>query len=628
MVKPTILNVDDYEPARYARTKMLRDWGFDVKEARTGAEALRLATLEHPALVILDIHLPDIDGFEVCRRLKRDHDGATLPILHISATFTSGAHQALGLEGGADGYLVEPVEPAVLRATIDALLRMRRAERALRIAARQWEATFDGIADGIALVAHDLAIVRSNAAFRRMVGPAHETHQRLGDLWDEAADAEPPFVRVWKSAEREVGDVSRDGRWYRLTVDPVIEDGAVVSAVCFVSEVTEVRRLEHERQTRFDDARHARAEAEAANRAKDDFLAVLGHELRTPLMPIALSIRALHKKYATDPDVTRTREVIDRQVRHLTRLVDDLLDVARLTRQKLRLHLERLDLRSVVGDAIDATRQQIEARRHRLTVRLPEAPVWVEGDAVRLGQIVANLLTNAAKFTPAGGAITVTLERAGRDAVLRVSDNGVGIAAESLPLIFEAFAQAAALADPSERGLGIGLALVRGLAEAHGGGASVASDGPGRGSEFVVRLPLAAPDQPALALSQAMPAAVGARVLVVEDDADSRTLLAEVLRLDGHDVTATHDGAEAVTAAVARPPDIAIIDIGLRGMDGYEVARRLRQTLGGTIHLVAVTGYGQADDIERSRAAGFDAHVTKPVAPDELLRLLGGWPRR
>src|SRR5438093_92521 len=522
MVKPTILNVDDYEPARYARTKLLRDWGFDVKEARTGAEALRLATLEHPALVILDIHLPDIDGFEVCRRLKRDHDGAALPILHISATFTSGAHQALGLEGGADGYLVEPVEPAVLRATIDALLRMRRAERALRTAARQWEATFDGIAD----------------------------------------------------------------------------------------------------------ARHARAEAEAANRAKDDFLAVLGHELRTPLMPIALSIRALHKKYATDPDVTRTREVIDRQVRHLTRLVDDLLDVARLTRQKLRLHLERLDLRSVVGDAIDATRQQIEARRHRLTVRLPEAPVWVEGDAVRLGQIVANLLTNAVKFTPAGGAITVTLERAGRDAVLRVSDNGVGIAAESLPLIFEAFAQAAAPADPSERGLGIGLALVRGLAEAHGGGASVASDGPGRGSEFVVRLPLAAPDQPALALSQAMPAAVGARVLVVEDDADSRTLLAEVLRLDGHDVTATHDGAEAVTAAVARPPDIAIIDIGLRGMDGYEVARRLRQTLGGTIHLVAVTGYGQADDIERSRAAGFDAHVTKPVAPDELLRLLGGWPRR
>ena len=628
MTRPTILNVDDYEPARYARTKLLREWGFDVKEARTGAEALRLATLEQPALVILDIHLPDMDGFEVCRRLKRDHDGTALPILHISATFTSGAHQALGLEGGADGYLVEPVEPEVLRATIDALLRMRRAERALRTAARQWETTFDGIADGIALLARDLAIVRSNAAFRRMIGATHETSPHLGDLWDSAAEAAPPFVRVWKSAQREVGDVTRGGRWYRLTVDPVIEDGVVVSAVCFVSEVTEARRLEHERQTRFDDARHARDEAEAANRAKDDFLAVLGHELRTPLMPITLSMRALHKKHATDPDVTRTRDVIERQVRHLTRLVDDLLDVARLTRHKLRLHIERLDLRTVVTDAVEATRQPIEARRHVLTVRLPDAPMWMQGDAVRLGQVVANLLTNAAKFTPAEGHITVTLERAGREALLHVADNGVGIAPESLPLIFEAFAQGAAPVDPSERGLGIGLALVRGLAEAHGGGVSVASDGPGRGSEFAVRLPLAAPDPPAPPRSKATADGVGARILVIEDDADSRAVLAEVLRLDGYDVTATGDGTDAVAAALTRPPDIAIIDIGLHGMDGYEVARRLRQAQGGAIRLVAVTGYGQADDIERSRAAGFDAHITKPVAPDELLRLLGAWPRR
>jgi signal transduction histidine kinase len=498
---------------------------------------------------------------------------------------------------------------------------MRRAERALRTAARQWEATFDGIADGIALVARDLMIVRSNAAFRRILGAGHEAQQRLGDLWDGAAESPTPFVRVWKSARREVGDVSRDGRWYRLTVDPVIEDDVVVSAVCFVTEVTEVLRLERERQTRFD-------EAEAANRAKDDFLAVLGHELRTPLMPIALSMRALQKKFATDPDVTRARDVVERQVRHLTRLVDDLLDVARVTRHKLRLNLERLDLRTVVGDAIEAARPQIETRRHRLTVRLPETPVWVQGDPVRLGQIVVNLLTNAAKFTPAGGEITVILGRDGRDAVLRVSDNGVGIAPGSLPLIFEPFAQGAAPAHAAERGLGVGLALVRGLAEAHGGGASVVSDGPGRGSQFVVRLPLAAPDQPALALSKATGAGGGARVLVVEDEADSRTLLAEILRLDGHDVTATADGAEAVTSALARPPDVAIIDIGLRGMDGYEVARRLRQTIGGTIHLIAVTGYGQAEDIERSRAAGFDAHVTKPVAPDELLRLLGGWARR
>src|SRR5215468_8344825 len=185
MSKSTILNVDDYAPARYARTHLLRGWGFDVTEAGTGAEALRLATLENPALVILDIQLPDMDGFEVCRRLKQHHDGPTLPILHVSATFTSGAHQALGLDGGADGYLVEPVEPAVLRATIDALLRVRRAERALAAMTQQWEATFDGIADGIVVLGPDLKILRCNAAFTRLFGPGDLVQRPLGELWDQ-----------------------------------------------------------------------------------------------------------------------------------------------------------------------------------------------------------------------------------------------------------------------------------------------------------------------------------------------------------------------------------------------------------------------------------------------------------
>jgi signal transduction histidine kinase len=627
MSRPLILNVDDYEAGRYARTRWLRAWGFEVKEAGTGAEALRLAKLEAPALVILDIRLPDMDGFEVCRRLKREHDGATLPVLHVSATFTSGAHQALGLEGGADGYLVEPVEPVVLRATVDALLRVRRAERALHTAARQWEATFDGIGDGIAMLAPDLRIVRCNVAFTRMFGVSAPSREPVSALWD-TADAVPPFVRVWKTVQREIGDVSRGGRWFRLTVDPVVEDGVTVNAVCFASEVTETRRLEHERETRFASAHQARADAEAANRAKDDFLAVLGHELRTPLMPIALAMRALQRTHPDDPAIVRAQDIVERQVHHLTRLVDDLLDVARLTRRKLQLHVERVDLSTVVRDAVEAARSHVDARRHRLAVHVPSAPVWVKGDAVRFGQIVVNLLANAAKFTPAEGEIAVTLERGANDAVIRVRDSGIGIDVDSLPLIFEPFAQGPQVPGASERGLGIGLALVQGLAEAHGGSVTVSSDGPGRGSEFTVRLPLGPsadfiPDAP-----RPTAAGTGTKILIVEDHADSRAMLAEMLAFEGYEVTAVADGAEALEKARVSPPDVAVVDIGLRRMDGHDVARRLRAAHGEAIRLIAVTGYGQAEDIEQSRAAGFDAHVTKPVDVDALLRILPSRPRR
>ena len=628
MPKPTILNVDDYAPARYARSQLLKSWGFDVCEAATGAEALRLATLDPPALVLLDVHLPDMNGFEVCRRLRGGHDGASLSILHLSATFTSSAHQALGLEGGADGYLVEPVDPVVLRATIDALLRLRQAERALRRATRQWEATFNGIADGIAVLGRDLRLQRCNTAFATMFGVDDSAHPSMADLWDGGDRDVPPFIRVWKSADREVSELSRQGRWFRVTVDPVMEDGAVASCVCFVTEITEARRRERDRQTRLYDAQHARAEAEAANRAKDDFLAVLGHELRTPLMPIAMAVSALHARMPADPEIGRVRDIVDRQLRHLTRLVDDLLDMSRLTHSKLQLSVERLDLRRIVADAVEATRQRIAVRRHRVTLHQSDTPVWIDGDPVRLGQIAMNLLSNAAKFTPPEGHIEVTVDRDGADGVLSVRDNGIGIPADTLPMIFEPFTQGAPAGAASERGLGIGLALVRGLVEAHGGVVTATSAGHERGSEFVVRLPLRSAPRVQHAAAAHADAATPARILVVEDHADSRAMLTELLTLEGHEVTAIADGATALEMAAASPPDVAILDIGLRGMDGYELAHRLRRAHGKAIFSIAVTGYGQAEDVAQSRAAGFDAHVTKPVSHDELRDLIDRRARR
>jgi signal transduction histidine kinase len=625
----TILNVDDYEPGRYARTQLLREWGYKVAEAATGAEALRLALAEHPALVILDVNLPDIDGFEVCRRLKKERDGAALPVLHVSAAFTSATHRAMGLDGGADAYLTEPVEPAVLRATIEALLRVRNAERALRTAARQWEVTFDGIADGLCLLDDAGYIIRCNAAFREFVEPDEPLAKTLDRLWGIDDIGPGLYERATTSGQREVVDLSRGGRWFRLTVDPIADDGLPLGAVCFVTEVTEARRLESERQLRFDEEHHAREEAESATRAKDDFLAVLGHELRTPLMPIAMAMHTLRTQAETDPAVAQVQAIVERQVRHITRLVDDLLDVARLTRRKLELCPEPIDVRAVVTQALESTRSLVEGQRHELITRLTDEPIDLDADPVRLAQVVVNLVDNAVKYTPAGGRITVTLDREGGHAVLRVRDTGIGISAEERAGIFRPFAQSRRSSERSAGGLGIGLALSRGLVVAHGGTLTVSSEGPGRGSEFIVRLPVRR--APGAGARQSEPVAPSRRqesVLIVEDHADSRNMLAEVLELEGHRVTAVSDGRAALEHAAASRPDVAIIDIGLPGMDGYELARQLRGAHGSTVFLVAITGYGQPADVANAYTAGFDAHVTKPFDTTKLATLLATRRRR
>ena len=360
--------------------------------------------------------------------------------------------------------------------------------------------------------------------------------------------------------------------------------------------------------------------AEAANRAKDEFLAMLGHELRNPLSPILTALQLMELR--GDTSSARERTVIERQVRHLTRLVDDLLDVSRITRGKVALKMELVDVRDVVTRAVEMSSPLFEMGTQTLNVDVPPGLV-VFGDPGRLAQVVSNLLSNASKYTPADGHIDVSAAVDGDDVVLRVRDTGMGIAADMLPVVFDLFAQGRQAIDRSKGGLGLGLAIVRSLVRRHGGRVTAHSAGPGMGSEFVVRLPGAPLPQASGDADDGQAAHLGAtpraRILVVDDNEDAATLLADALRLMGHDVEVAHDGLAAMRLAATRPFHAAFLDIGLPVMDGFELAAQLRRlpTLR-EARLVAVTGYGQASDRSRTRAAGFDDHLVKPVDLDAV----------
>ncbi len=363
-----------------------------------------------------------------------------------------------------------------------------------------------------------------------------------------------------------------------------------------------------------------------ADRRKDEFLAMLAHELRNPLAPLRNASHLLQQPGLDRPAVERAGAMMGRQVQQLGRLVDDLLDLSRIARGKMELRRERVDLREVARRAADVSRPLAEARRHELTVSLPGAPVPVLADPARLEQVLTNLLNNAARYTPEGGRIWLTAEVEGGGVVVSVRDTGIGIPPGMLPHIFGLFAQVGRAEERAGGGLGIGLSLVKSLTEMHGGSVEARSEGPGRGSEFVVRWPLPAEQPPAgvNAPPDNAPAAVRAlRVLVVDDNADAAESLAMLLRLWGHDVAVAQDGPAALRTAAARPPEVALLDIGLPGMDGYELARLLRQQPGpGRAVLVALTGWGQEEDRRRAREAGFDHHLVKPVDLSALQGLL------
>jgi two-component system CheB/CheR fusion protein len=381
-------------------------------------------------------------------------------------------------------------------------------------------------------------------------------------------------------------------------------------------DVTERRRLAEELTERAQ-------QLSEADRRKDEFLAMLAHELRNPLSSLAT---ALHILRLDGADRARAVALAERQVKQLARLVDDLLDVSRITQGKIALRTEAVAVADVVHRAIETTRPEIDVRGHTLTVTLPSEPVLLEADPVRLAQVLANLLGNAAKYTPHGGAIAVTVEECGDEVLIRVRDTGAGLSADLLPRVFDLFVQGETSLDRSRGGLGIGLTIVHQLVRLHGGRVEARSDGPGRGSEFIVRLPARRPSEAAggpqpggssLALDGAR------RVLIVEDNRDAAEGLATLLEAWGHEVRVAHDATAAIELLAAAPADIVVSDLGLPGIDGYELARKIRDGMREPAPvLVALSGYGRPEDRRRALEAGFDDHLVKPPDIDALARCL------
>jgi PAS domain S-box-containing protein len=480
----------------------------------------------------------------------------------------------------------------------------RRAEEALRRTTEQLQNVTESMAAPVTRCSRDLEYVWVSKPYADWLGrPAQEITGRpiVEILGPEAFERLGPyFERVLAGEvvryEEQVPFRGIGPRWITAVYTPTFDaQGACDGWVAVVNDIDQRKRTEEALRE--------------SDRRKDAFLATLAHELRNPLAPIRNAVEVLKAKGTPDPELTWCREVIERQVGQMARLLDDLLDVSRITRNKLELRKERVTLATVLESAVETSRPVIDGGGHELTVSLPSEPVYLDADPVRLAQVFANLLNNAAKYTEGGGRIRLAAERVGQELVVSVGDNGIGIAADVLPRLFRMFSQAKAALERSQGGLGIGLSLVRGLVEMHGGTVEARSGGPGAGSEFVVKLPIAVasavPEQPPAEVKK--PCGVRCKIVVADDNRDAADSLALMLRLKGHEVRNARDGEEAVEAAEAFRPDVVLLDIGMPRLNGYEVARRIREQLWGKdMVLVALTGWGQDEDRRRSEEAGFD----------------------
>jgi PAS domain S-box-containing protein len=504
----------------------------------------------------------------------------------------------------------------------------RREEAAIQASEARYRRLFETAKDGILILDVPTGkIIDANPFICGLLGYEHDEFLSK-ELWQLGLFQDIEASRTAFRTLRELGYVryenlpleTKSGRQVEVEfVSNVYEVDERQVAQCNVRDITDRSRMERQMQEQAN-------ELKDLHRRKDEFLAMLSHELRNPLAPILNAMHLLRLRGDDKLIQQQARGIIERQVGQLVRLVDDLLEVSRITTGKVHLCPERTDLRGVIENAKETVGSLIDSRRQELFVSLPSEPIWLHADPTRLEQVVVNLLNNGAKFTDEGGQIWLTLRREGDAAVLRLRDTGVGIAPHLLNGIFELFTQAARSLDRSQGGLGIGLWLVQQIVEMHGGVVEAQSDGLGRGSEFIVRLPmllspeLQPPSNPTESTEQP---AHPCHVLVVDDNVDTAESISMLLRASGHDVRTAYAGPSALTEAVTYHPNVVLLDIGLPGMNGYEVARRLRQDPQlKDARLVAVSGYGLESDIHRSQEAGFDAHMVKPIDPKKLREIL------
>jgi signal transduction histidine kinase len=667
--RATILVVDDVPSQRLAIEAALTQLDERVIAVGSGAEALRRLLGEDVAVILLDVNMPGMDGFETASLIRQRPRSRHTPIIFLTANPDEvAAARAYSL--GAVDYIFAPFPADVLRAKVKVFVdlskmhdRIKREaeqrialsrEQAARAAAEDESRRLRVLAEasGIltrslepaSLVADLLALLVPLLADLSVVVLVDASGQPAESTWLDAAaggqvsrepipggqDLEARLARVIVDGEAETLTMP-DGQ-VRGVVLPLVRRGRTFGAMAS----TFVQSSRHYRDAELDLIRDIAGRAAIAldnsrlyqeiqerDRQKDEFLAMLSHELRNPLGAIATAAQLLELADLPPENATRVRDVIKRQSAHLARLVDDLLDVARLTTGRIAVMRVPIDLSDVVRRALETLRMSGRLTHH--TVNVNVEPALVEADFARMDQVVTNLLVNALKYTAPGGRIDVEVCAEGNDAVLRVHDTGIGIDAELLPRLFDLFAQARRALDRPGGGLGVGLALVRRLVELHGGRVEAASEGPGRGSTFTVRLPRLSRPSSALRPRPAAPACerTPLRILVVEDDRDNREMLRAVLELGGHEVHEVADGLQALRLAGLVRPQLALIDIGLPGLDGLDVASRLRATVeGDAMFLVAVTGYGQEEDRRKAIEAGFDRHLTKPIDFDRLDEVL------
>jgi len=623
MTPAKLLLVDDRPENLTALSAALRRPDRELLLARSGREALELLLADDVALALIDVEMPEMDGFELAELMRGAERTRTIPIIFVTAWPSEQSRVFNGYEAGAVDFLSKPLDTRVLNSKVDVFLELHRQRRQLVDRIAELEAVLAAVPAGVYIAREPAARrIDANRFGRELMGREPDgspgRHGGFRFLRDgrELPPGELP-IRV-AAGGREVRDCTvtlafDDGTTRDLfgNATPMRSpDGVVRGAVGAFVDVSELRRAE--------------ARLLEADRRKDEFLAILSHELRNPLMPIRTSLYLLERGEAGSDTVRRAMATMTRQVQHLARLIDDLLDVTRITRGKMDLRREPMVLQEVAARAVEDHAAAAEGAGLTLTSELAPAPLRIDGDATRLAQVIGNLLGNAIKFTPAGGRVRLQVAREGAEAVVRVTDTGVGIGPEIAARLFEPFAQADHTLERSRGGLGLGLALVKLLVEMHGGRVGMRSEGDGGGAEFVVQLPLLATATAAPAPSAARQKAVTPRrVLLVEDNPDGAEALEEAIRLMGHEVAVAHDGLSALEMAHSFRPDTLICDIGLPGIDGYELARRVSsdERLAGA-RLVALTGYALPQDRERVRAAGFVAHLAKPPRLDELEALL------